>query len=488
MSLEEIREERVSKLNLLKEKGVNPYPVSVDRDFTLAEVIETFDELIKKEKEISVVGRVMAVRGHGGSSFFNINDGTDTMQCYIKKDVVDEEQFELFRKALDIGDFIEVKGSLFVTKKEEKTIEVKSWKMISKSLLPLPDKWHGLQDTEERFRKRYLDLLMNDEVRGRFVLRSKAISALREFLNSNDYLEVETPSLQPLAGGATAKPFTTHHNALDIDLHLRIAPELYLKELLIGGLTKVYELGKTFRNEGIDITHNPEFTILEFYEAYSDAKKQRAFVEKLFKFVASKVLEDNIFKHDTGDIDFSKDFNVISYGELLKEYASIDDILEISIEDLRLKAKEFGVKVSSHESKDKIIDNIYKKTCRPKLIQPTFIIDYPVEFSPFAKQKEEDPRLIDRFQLVVGGWELVNAFSELNDPKEQENRFLEQDKKRKAGEEEVSPSDKTYLEAMEYGIPPAGGVGIGVDRLVMLFTNTKNIREVVLFPTLRPRE
>ena len=487
-SLEEIRDERIKKLNALKRAGIDPYPVSTTIGLSLEEAVSGFNVIVKKKKSIVLGGRIKAIRGQGAIIFFDMYDGTGSIQGLIKKGELDDKLQTLFVETADIGDFIEIKGKLFVTKRKEKTLLVSDWKMLAKSLRPLPDKWHGLQDVEERFRRRYLDTLMSPEVKERFVVRSKIITALRNALNESGYLEVETPILQPLAGGALAEPFKTHHNALDIDLYLRIAPELYLKELLVGGFPKVYEIGRNFRNEGIDVTHNPEFTMLEFYESFSDAAKQRVFVEKLIKLVMKATTKKTSLPYDNTTIDFSKKFTVVSYFDLLKRYALILNPESISREELRIKANQFGVHVDDKDSTEKIMDNIYKKLCRPKLIQPTFITDYPKAFSPFAKQSAEDPTLIDRFQLVVGGLEIVNAFSELNDPIEQRERYMEQDKKRRGGEADVSPSDESYLEAMEYGMPPAGGVGLGVDRLVMLLTDTKNIREVILFPTLRPKQ
>jgi lysyl-tRNA synthetase class 2 len=486
-SLEEIRNERIRKLSLLKEAGMNPYPLKSSSDVSVGEAISQFSKLSKK-KSLKLLGRVTAIRGQGALVFFNFSDGSGTLQGMLKKGDTKNEFLNLFNETVDVGDFIEVRGKLFNTKRKEKTVLVSDWAMLSKSLRPLPDKWHGLQDVEERYRRRYLDTLMSPEVKERFIVRSRIITETRAALNEAGYLEVETPMLQPLAGGATAEPFNTHHNALDVDLNLRIAPELYLKELLVGGFEKVYELNRNFRNEGIDVTHNPEFTMLEFYEAYSDAEKQMAFVEKLIKQVVKKSLKKTSVSFGDNKIDFSKKFAVIKYFDLLKRYTLITNLETITREELVLKAQQLAVPVSSKDAPEKIIDNIYKKACRPKLIQPTFIVDYPVAFSPFAKRKEKDPSLIDRFQLVIGGLEMVNAFSELNDPIDQRERYLEQDKKRKGGEAEVSPSDETYLEAMEYGMPPAGGVGIGIDRLVMFLTGQKNIREVILFPTLRPRE
>lgn len=486
-SLEEIRAERIKKLELLKEKGMSAYPIATKRSLSVAQALSTFAKLSREHKKITLAGRVMAVRGQGALVFFNLKDGEAMVQGFLKRDEMDEKLFALFQDTVDVGDFVECTGTLFMTKRKERTIEVKGWKMLSKSLRPLPDKWHGLQDVEERFRKRYLDLLMSDEVRARFIMRSKIITEIRSFLNDADYLEVETPLLQSLAGGALAEPFKTHHNALDIDLNLRIAPELYLKKLLVGGFPRVYEIGRNFRNEGIDMTHNPEFTMLEFYAAYETCASQMAFVEKLVKTLVKVVLRGTKIKSGEDNIDVSKKFVVVSFLDLFKRYASIDTPETMSRDEWKLSAERFGVRVEPHDSIEKIMDNVYKKACRPKIIQPTFIINYPAGFSPFAKKQETHTEFIDRFQLVIAGIEVVNAFSELNDPLEQKARYEEQDIKKKGGEGDVSPSDEDYLEAIEYGLPPAGGVGIGIDRIAMILSDTRNIREVVLFPTMRPQ-
>jgi len=438
----------------------------------------------------------MAIRGHGGLVFYDIYDGSTLsitggpgkIQAHMKKDNVGEEMSDLFSNTVDMGDFVEVRGKFFTTKRGEKSIDVSEWKMLAKGLLPLPDKWSGLQDIEEKSRKRYLDLLMDEESKKRFIIRSKIVSEMRRYLEENKYLEVETPVLQALAGGATAKPFMTHHNALNIDLYLRIAPELYLKKLLVGGFLRVYEIGKNFRNEGIDATHNPEFTMLEFYEAYSDAAKQMVFVEEMLKIIVKKVLGVSEIIFGENKIDFFKKFTVVSFLDLLKQFAGISDPQSATREDFSLKAKELDIKVESFDTKEKIADNIYKKACRPNLIQPTFIVNYPVDFLPLAKKKEKDKNFVDAFQLVVGGMEFVKAFSELNDPIDQRERFKKEEESLKAGNEEAQPADEDYLETMEYGMPPAGGVGIGIDRLAMLLTNTPNARDVILFPLMRPKE
>ncbi len=485
-SIDEIRDARIKKLELLRSKNINPYPADSKRELSLKEAIEGFD-LLEKDKEIKwIAGRIMSIRGQGAIIFLTMNDGTASFQGLLKKDILGEDKLSFFSEVVDIGDFIEIQGNFFTTKRGEKTLEAKDWRMLSKSLRPLPEKWHGLQDVEERFRKRYLDTLMNEEAKDRLLLRSKVVSLVRKFYNEDGYIEVETPRLQTVAGGATAKPFITHHNTLDTDFYLTIAQELYLKMLLVGGFTKVYEIGRKFRNEGIDTTHNPEFTMLESQEVYGNAKTQREFIEKLFKYLVKEVFKTNQVTIDSVSLDFEKPFEVITFYDLIKKYSDIKDPVKENQKDLSKYAEKIGIKVEPNESKENILDSIYKKLCRSKLVQPTFIVDYPVAFNPFAKRKEDDPSMIDRFQLVISGIELVNAFSELNNPIDQKERYLEQDKKGKKGEEEISPTDMAYVEAMEYGMPPNGGIGIGIDRLIMFLSGAKNIKEVIIFPTLKP--
>lgn len=486
-TIDEIRRLRLEKIEKLKSAGMEVYPVTSKQDYTLAETVEKFATLSKNDKPVSLVGRVMSLRPQGAIVFFTFDDGTGRFQGFMKKgEGIDDKPFDLFVETIDVGDFVEVRGKLFETQRGEKTLNISDWKILSKSLRPLPEKWHGLQDVEERFRKRYLDVLSSAEVKERFIIRSKIVTEIRKFFDKNGFLEVETPILQSLAGGASAEPFVTHHNALDMDMHLRIAPELYLKELLVAGFPKVYEIGRLFRNEGIDVTHNPEFTTIEFYESFAQAKTHRALIEKVLKGVVKNIFGKSVVEFDGNSIDFSKKFDVITFMDLLKRFALIPNPKSITLDEAKLKAEQLGVKVERGDLTHKILDNIYKKTCRPKLIQPTFIIDYPTAFSPLAKHKEGTEEFIDRFQLVIGGYELVNAFSELNDPVEQKKRFLAQEKNRELGDQEAQPNDEEYVEAMEYGMPPAGGAAISIDRLTMLLTNTKNIREVILFPTLRP--
>lgn len=479
MPLEEIRSERIKKLGILQERGITPYPSASRRTHSIGEVLQKFSAFARAKKKLSIVGRIMAKREHGGSTFFDLRDSSWKIQIYLKKDVL-ADAYDLALETIDIGDFIGVEGKVFKTQKGEPTVEVGGWRILAKSLRSLPEKWHGLQDVEERFRKRYLDLLMNEEVRARFVLRSQIIDTIRDFHRKNGFLEVETPMLHPVPGGALARPFVTHHNALDLDLYLRIAPELYLKRLLIGGLDKVFELGKSFRNEGIDATHNPEFTILESYSAYWNEEDMMKFVEKLFMSLAKS------FAGKDKGLVFKKPFSKITFKDLLSRYALITGYDEETRDSLATRARQLGIETEKSDSKGKIADEIYKKVCRPHLIQPTFVTNHPLDISPLAK-KSERPGEVRRFQLVIAGMELTNGFAELNDPLDQRSRFEEQESMRGSGEKEAHRIDEDYLEALEYAMPPAVGLGIGIDRVVMLFTNTKNIREVVLFPTLRPK-
>ncbi len=486
MALEDIKNDRLKKLSQIELGGESAYPATVARQFLIGDVLKNFSKLAKGKKKIGIAGRFIAKREHGGSTFCDLKDTSGKIQLFFKEDVLGD-QYHFFSDTADIGDFVEVQGKPFTTKRGEKTVEVTTWRMISKSLLPLPDKWHGLQDVEERFRKRYLDLMMNDEVRARFLLRSGIISSLRSFLEKDGFQEVETPMLQPLAGGALARPFMTHHNSLDVDLYLRIAPELYLKRLLIGGFEKIYELGRNFRNEGIDATHNPEFTMLELYAAYWDEEDMMKFVEKMFLVLCKAMQKKAEIKYQGTVIKCKAPFKRITFRNLLKKYALVVDYDAETRESMRLKAQRFGLEISPHEGKGKIADEIYKKICRSQLLEPTFVIEHPLDISPLAKTKEGVQDTVRRFQLIVGGFEIANGFAELNDPREQRSRFEEQKRMRSSGEGEAHEFDEDFIEAMEYGMPPAAGLGVGIDRLVMFLTDVKNIREVVLFPTLRPR-
>lgn len=476
---------RIRKLN--GEDMADPYLQSRARTHTLVNLEQEFAALHTKKVDVRVAGRVRTIRGHGGSIFFDLDDGTGAMQAYIQKHLVGEEAFRLFENVVDVGDFLEISGVSFFTKKREKTISVFSWRMLAKSIRPLPEKWHGLQDVEERFRQRPLDLLMNPAVRMRFEARSKLLKSLRAFFEKEGFQEVETPMLQPIPGGALARPFSTHHNALDMDFYLRVAPELYLKRLLVGGLPKVFEMGKNFRNEGIDAFHNPEFTELEAYAAYEDAEGFMALIERLFEKVTKEVAGKHMIMFNEHEIVMKNGFRRMTFEEALARYALLPNFFDQSKEALVVATKQMGVAIAGKESHGKIGDEIFRKIARPHLVQPTFITHHPLDISPLAKESKEKPGRAERFQLIVGGVELVNGYSELNDPLEQRERFEAQEKLRAGGEEEVTRLDENYLEALEYGMPPAAGLGIGVDRLVQLLTDMHNIKEVILFPTLRPR-
>src|SRR3989338_5789668 len=481
---------RLERLESLRKSGKNPYPANVERDHEIAKVLAQFDALLKKKATVSIAGRVLSLRPHGGSTFAHIDDGTGRVQIYMQKDTMGIEAYDTMLNTLDIADFIVVSGEPYTTKRGEKSILVGHGHIISKALLPLPEKWHGLTDVEARYRKRYLDLISNPEVPEIFKARTFIIRALREFFDTRGYMEVETPMLQPLAGGAAAKPFVTHHNALNVDLYLRIAPELYLKRLLVGGFPKVYEMGRAFRNEGIDHQHNPEFTIFEAYEAYANYEDYMRLIEELFPLLLRKLgITDWKFAYDKHEIDPAPPYPRLGFRDGLIQYGQFDIEKYKDAKKLEDAAHKAGADFPKGSSRGKIYDELYKTLVRPKLVNPTFVIDHPVELSPLAKRKQNDPRYVERFQLVLGGGiELVNAFSELNDPLDQRARFEEQEKARRAGEEDTHRMDDDFIEALMHGMPPAAGLGIGIDRLVALLTNSHSIKEVILFPTLRPEK
>ncbi|HBT81241.1 lysine--tRNA ligase [Candidatus Giovannonibacteria bacterium RIFCSPLOWO2_01_FULL_48_47] len=489
MAFEELRKVRLEKLERLKKAGLNVFPEKAA--FPLSEIAgikKDFRRYARSKKSPGAGGRILAKREHGGSIFADLFDGSGKIQIFFAKDKVGGESFQLFSENIDIGDFISVSGRAFYTKKKEPTLEVSRWQILAKALRPLPEKWHGLSDVEERFRKRYLDLLMNEKVRAKFVLRSKIIQETRIILDKEGYIEVETPILQPLYGGALAEPFKTHHRRLDSDMYLRIAPELYLKRLLVGGFPKVYELGKSFRNEGIDLTHNPEFTTIELYEAYRDAEYLKDFIGRVLYALIKKVIKKDSFEFNGHKIKFLKKIPSITFWQVLERHALITHPEKLSQDDFRLRAKQFGLNPDSQDNKAKIANEIFSKICRPKLIQPVFVVNHPIEISPLAKNLSENQKLVDRFQLIIGGIELVNGFSELNDPQEQRVRFEMQEDLRKKEDREAHPMDEEFIEALEYGMPPAAGLAVSIDRLSMLLTDTSNIKEVILFPILKPKE
>jgi len=490
-TIDDLRKIRLKKLEAIRKAGILAYPGKTKRTHEIEEALKDFSNLARLKKEVILVGRIKSLREHGGSTFLDIEDSNEKIQAFLRKDRIGERGYKFFLDNFDIGDFIEVRGILFKTKKGEKTIDAADFKMLAKSLLPLPEKWHGLKDIEERFRKRYLDLIFNPEIKKKFEIRSQIIKEIREFLEEEGFLEVETPILQPIYGGAKAKPFKTHLNALDIDLYLRIAPELYLKRLLVGDFGKVYEIGRVFRNEGMDRTHNPDFTVLEFYWAYADYKDLMKLTERMFENLLKKLFGRLIIKYEGKEIDFKTPWPRIEFNQLIKKYTKIN-LEEINLEALKREAKKLGLEVKGNKAE--IADEIYKKICLPKIWQPTFIIHHPLGTFPLAKSLEDSnppttPYIkLASLQLVAGGcWELVLGFSELNDPIEQRKRFEEQEKFFKAGLEEAQRMDEDFLEALEYGMPPAAGFGLGIDRLVALLTDSHSLREVILFPTMRPK-
>jgi lysyl-tRNA synthetase class 2 len=438
--------------------------------------------------EVSVAGRVITLRPMGKALFAHLQDATGKLQIYLRQDIVGEASFKDFEEIVDPGDILGVRGRLFRTNTGELTVEVKEWVLLAKSLHPLPEKWHGLKDVEVRYRQRYLDLIANEHARRVFFLRSKLISEIRKFLDSKGFLEVETPILQPIASGANAKPFITYHNYLEQNLYLRIAPELYLKRLIVGGINRVYELGKNFRNEGVDTTHNPEFTMLEFYCAYWDYEDLMVFTEELFSYLLNQLVGGLKITYQGKELDFTPPFKRYRYFELLEEKTGKDkDFFLRDVEGLRKLAKEVGVPKAETLTHAKLIDKVFDLLVEDELWGPCFVIDFPKLLSPLAKTHREDPDLVERFELFVAGKEIANAYTELNDPIEQKERFLEQLKEKEMGDEEAMAMDEDFIRALEYGMPPTAGEGIGIDRLVMLLADVDSIREVILFPALRQK-
>jgi len=479
---------RHNKLEKLKKLKIDPYPSICKRTFKIEAVILNFNKYIEEKIGLNIVGRIISLRIHGGSTFANLKDESGQLQLYFKKDVLGNQKYLIFLNLFDIGDIISVTGTLFRTKKGEKTLEVKSFSLLSKSFFPLPEKWHGLTDTEIRYRKRYLDLISNPEVKAIFIKKALIIKYLRKFLEDSEFLEVETPILQPIPGGANARPFSTFHNALKTKFYLRIAPELYLKRLIVGGFEKVYEIARCFRNEGIDYSHNPEFTQVEFYWAYADYNQLMDLVEQMLKFVIENIERKLAITYLKNNLDFTPPYKRITFHDAFLQYTNIDIDQAKSLKELKEKIKSLGLETAGITTAGTVYEEVYKKVIRPKLIQPTFLIDQPVEISPLAKAKADNSKYAQRFQLIVGGLELANAFSELNDPDEQLKRFKDQEKLRKKGDEEAQRIDKDFIEALSYGMPPTAGFGMGIDRLTTLLTNTHNLKEVILFPTLKPKK
>ena len=481
-----ITEQRREKLRKIRSLGIDPFPHRYHRSHTNKEAIDLF-ERDDCAPQISLAGRIMAYRTMGKATFLDVRDSSGKIQAYFRSNLLGDK-YELVNE-LDIGDIIGMSGEMFRTHSGEVTLKVKDFAILSKSLQPLPEKWHGLTDVEKRYRQRYLDLISSEQVNRIFTVRSRAIAAIRRFLDRRGFIEVETPVLHPAAGGALARPFTTHHHALGQNLYLRIATELYLKRLVIGGFDKVYEIGRIFRNEGISTKHNPEFTMLESYEAYADYNNVMSMTEELVSYVTKNVLRKTKVSYAGTTIDFTPPWRRVTLQDAVREQCKIDFLEHADYDSLRDAIQHYGLKVDDSPSWGKLLDKLFSTYVEPHLIQPTFIMDYPVELSPLAKRNPDDKRLVERFEAFAGGMEIANAFTELNDPIEQRERFQEQEKLRALlGDEEAERVDEDFLLALEYGMPPTGGLGVGIDRLVMLLTDQQSIREVILFPQLRTKQ
>ncbi len=485
MSEEQI-EQRRANLRALVAMGVEAYPYSFPVTHHAVEVLDGAEDLLASREEVGLAGRLMAIRGHGKSTFAHLQDAGGRVQIYLKLDVVGEEAYRVV-KLLDLGDLVGVRGPLFRTRTGELTVEVRELRFLAKCLRPLPEKWHGLRDTETRYRRRYLDLIVNEDVRRIFRLRAGMIRAMRAFLDERGFLEVDTPVLQPLYGGAFARPFTTHHEALDMDLYLRISDELYLKRLLVGGLERVYEIARDFRNEGIDRTHNPEFSMLEYYQAYADYEEMMGVTEELVSRAVREAAGGHRVAFREHTLDFSPPWRRVRYFDAIREATGVD-LTGADEARVRETAARLGIDLKGKTGIVQATDEIFSETAQANLVQPTFVTDFPLELSPLAKRHRSDPRLVERFELFAGGMELANAFSEQNDPAEQAAAFERQARLREEGDLEAQVTDFDFLRALETGMPPTGGVGIGVDRLVMVAAGAANIREVILFPQLRPEE
>ena len=476
---------RIDKMHKIEEHGWKPFGYRFLYTHRAADIAAQFDELSEKETEVKMAGRIMAIRGHGKTCFMDMQDKTGRIQVYVRKDVIGEENYALI-KLMDIGDTVGITGTAFRTHMGELSIKANSVEMLSKSLRPLPEKWHGLKDVETRYRQRYVDLIVNPEVRDTFVKRSQIIRSVREVLDSHDFLEVETPILNTIAGGAAARPFISYHNALDMQVYMRIAPELYLKRLIVGGMDCVYEMGRVFRNEGIDNRHNPEFTSVEIYQAFADYRDMMDLTEEVVVKTAEKVLGTTTINYEGTTIELASPWKRMSMIEAVKEYSGKDFTDVTDLEEARAIAKELNVAIEPSFGIGKIINACFEEYVEDKLIQPTFITGHPKEISPLAKSNPENPEITDRFEAYIYGREICNGFTELNDPIDQKERFLKQVEERANGDEEANMMDEDFVNALEYGLPPTGGLGIGIDRLVMFLTNSSTIRDVLFFPTMKP--
>ena len=482
--ISELKKIRIEKLNALQQAGKDPFQVTTaEQSITNAEIKERFEEL--ENTDVSVCGRIIAWRDMGKANFIVLSDRSGNIQSYVRVNEIGEEAFAEFKK-WDIGDIVEVKGFVFKTKRGEISVHAKSIRLLSKSLLPLPEKFHGLTNTDARYRQRYVDLIVNPESKDTFIKRSLIIREIRRFLDSQGFLEVETPMLVSNAGGAAARPFETHSNALNENFKLRISLELYLKRLIVGGLERVYEIGRVFRNEGVDTRHNPEFTLMELYQAYTDYHGMMDLTENLYRTVAKKVLGSEKFVYNGIEMDLSKPFERITMLDAVKKYSGVDFSLVKTDEEAKALAKEKGIEFEDRHKKGDILNLFFEEYVEEHLIQPTFVMDHPVEISPLTKRKPENPDYVERFEFFMNGWELANAYSELNDPIDQRARFKAQDELFAAGDEEANHTDEDFLTALEYGMPPTGGIGFGIDRMTMLLTDSQAIRDVLLFPTMKP--
>jgi len=484
MNLSEVLQVRRDKLKKLREMGRDPFKIEkFERTAFSKEIIDNFEEF--EGKHVKIAGRIMAKRQMGKASFIDVLDKDGRIQSYVRKDAISEEEYDVF-VTYDIGDIVGLEGTVFKTKKGEISIKATSVVLLSKSLQILPEKFHGLKDNDLRFRQRYVDLIVNPEVKKAFLTRNKIIKAIREFLDDRGYLEVETPILSTIAGGASARPFVTHHNTLDIDMYMRIANELYLKRLIVGGFDKVYEMGKMFRNEGMSIKHNPEYTAMELYAAYEDFEYVLNITENLVAYCCEKALGTTKVNYQGVELDFTPPWNRITMTDAVTKYAGVNFNEIETDEEAREAGKKLGLEITDDMKKGHIINEAFEAFCEEHLVQPTFVTHHPVEVSPLAKRNPENPSITNRFEAFANTWEIANAFSELNDPIDQRERFEEQMKARDAGDDEAHMMDEDFLNALEVGLPPTGGLGIGIDRLIMLLTNSTSIRDVILFPTMKP--
>lgn len=486
MALDDFRKVRIEKLAKLREEGLDAYPASTQRTHSIGQALDQFDTLTENASLIVLAGRVMAQRGHGGLTFLDLDDGSGLIQVLVGADRIGQKAYDFFISVIDVGDVIQASGTLGKTKRGERSLEARDWKMLTKSIRPLPEKWHGLQDVQERYRARYLDLIFNPEVKAKFLRRFDIIRLIREFFHAHDYREVETPVLQVIPGGATARPFETHMNDLDLDLFLRVAPELYLKRLLVGGFERVFEIGKNFRNEGMDREHNPEFTMLEAYAAYQDHEWLMSLTEDLMISLVTELFGKPEFMYQGTTIRLTKPFRRMTFGELVRESSGLD-YDQATTDDFAARAKELEIVVDKAMTKSTLADEIYKKTLRQSMIDPVFVTEHPLELSPLSKKISPESDRVARFQLIIGGFEMTNGFAELNDPLDQMERLSAQQKLREKGDEEAQRLDMDFVQALEYGMPPAAGIGIGIDRLAALLTDSHSLRDILLFPTMKPK-